>query len=405
MVNDKILIARENRRKKIIELAKKHNVVTLKANIPGENKSLLEAYLTVNYFINKVVGFGASFVELENSEDGVTVYFTVSDGEEFKKKAQELEENNPLGRLVDIDVTPFGSERSLVRQRMRKCFLCDEYAFVCGRNKTHKVAELIRFFKDKSEEFFILLIESVISESMFSELNLENKFGLVTPTSNGSHNDLSYNVMAKAIEEIKTPLTKAFFIGLRADRLDNLTNKLISVGLECEEKMLSVTSGANAYKGFIFVGGVLLTALGYTLKNNGNDDDIYNNAKIICSNFTFPFDTFGAKAYNLGFGGIRKEGIEGFSTVKVAEKKLDKDSLSDVLKYIVGTLDDSVLYKRAKSIEKYNYFKKLISSSKGEEKNVTKECIDNNISIGGSADVLIASIMMKKFKEIFYFKV
>ena len=370
MVNDKILIARENRRKKVKIIAEKTSAVTLKANIPGDDKNLPEGYLIVNYFIKKVMALGAKFIELEDSQDGVTVYFSAEDGKKIKNIAQDLEENHPLGRLIDIDVTPYLEETSLSRKRMRKCFLCDNPAFVCGRNKTHKTTELLRFFKEKTEEHIKPLIEKVILESMFSELNLENKFGLVTPTSNGSHTDLNYKIMSNAIE-----------------------------------KMLKATSGANAYKGFIFVGGVLLTSLGYTIRVNGTEDDVYNNAKIICDNFTYPLDTFGAVAHKSGFGGVREEGKKGFPNVKLAEKLLEENNLNKVLIYIISNLEDSVLYKRAKTEERYNYFKNLISTSLSNQEEVTKKCIENNISVGGSADVLIASVMMKKIKQIFYFKV
>ena len=84
MVNDKILIARENRRKKVKIIAEKTSAVTLKANIPGDDKNLPEVYLIVNYFIKKVMALGAKFIEIEDSQDGVTVYFSAEDGKKIK---------------------------------------------------------------------------------------------------------------------------------------------------------------------------------------------------------------------------------------------------------------------------------------------------------------------------------
>ncbi len=405
MVNDKILFSREARRKKVIYLAKNSDVVTLKANVPGENKNLKEANLLVNFFINKVLSLGAKLVDFELSEDGATAYFVTEKGEEIKGKAQELEETHPLGRLVDIDVTLKGKEQSLSRNKMRKCFLCDREAFVCGREKNHSISELLRFIKDKTNEHISELLENIISDSMFSELNLENKFGLVTPSSNGSHKDLSYAVMKGAIEAIKKSLIRAFFLGFIEENLDMLMAKLIPLGLECEEAMLRATKNSNAYKGFIFVGGLILASVGYTLRANGKVEDIFKNAGEIVKNFNFPNDTFGASFYKKGFGGIREEATKGFPTVKKAEEFLDKDNLHETLIFIVKNLDDSVLLKRAGSEERYNYFKDLIINSKYKEEEVTRECIKNNVSIGGSADVLIASCMVRKIKENFYFKV
>ncbi len=404
MVSDKILLAREERRKKIIAIAKGSDVVTLKANVPGDNKSLIEAHLLVKYFINKVLTLGTSLVDIDIGEDGITAFFTTENGEEVKRKAIVLEETHPLGRLIDIDVTLKGREESCSRGKMRKCFLCDREAFVCGREKTHSAVELLRFFVDKTNEHISFLIEKVIEESMLEELNLENKFGLVTPSSNGSHKDLNYKIMRNAIDEIKLPLSKAFFLGVREEDFHKLMDKLIPIGLECERAMLKVTDGANAYKGFIFVGGLLLASFGYTVKKGERAEDVYLNARKIAENFSFPTNTFGADFYKKGFGGVRGETLRGFPMVKDAESLLGKKTLHSVLEYIVSKLEDSVLYKRAKGDKGYEYFKNLIANAHEREELVTKECIENNISIGGSADVLIASCMVKKLKEIFYLR-
>ncbi len=404
MVIDMVLQAREDRRNKIKNLSLESDVVTVKANVPGTEKSLPQAILVVAHFIKEVQKIGAKLHSVDNGSDGVTAYFITQQGIKLKKEAERIEQTQDIGRLIDIDVTLKGEQKSLSRQNMRKCFLCDNPAFVCGRNRTHSQGELVKFFINSSDVYFSTIIEKVIEESMLAELDLENKFGLVTPTSNGSHSDLNYTVMKNAISAIKKPLGKAFFLSLTCNDEEGLMGKLIPIGLECEEKMLEVTFGANAYKGFIFIGGLLLASTALVIKNNGTKEEIFRKASEICKNFNFPNDTFGAKAFDAGFGGLRNEVKNGFLNVLGAEKFLQEHSLHQTLKFIVKNLDDSVLFKRAKSQEKYRYFKNLISNSINDGQ-VSKECIENGISIGGSADVLIACVMISKLEKLFYLRV
>ena len=403
MVNDKILLAREERRNILSTLTKSSDAVTLKANIPGENKNLIEANLLVNYFIKKISSFPLSLSEIIKSEDGTVAFFTTDKGEEIKKECVFIEENHPLGRLIDIDVTLKGQRESLSRGKMRRCFLCANPAFVCGREKRHTTSELLRFFADKTNEHISSIIEEVIEESMLKELNLENKFGLVCPSTNGAHQDLNYSIMKGAISVIKKPLAKAFFLGLRGEDINSIMQKLIPLGILCEEEMKKVTFNSNAYKGFIFVGGLLLASIGYVIKTDGCASDIYKNAGRIVESYAFPTNTFGAKAFKGGFGGVREEARKGFPSVKLVEEYLENNSLHSALIFALKNLEDSVLYTRAKSEERYNYFKNLITNSHGREGEVSAYCIENNISIGGSADVLIASVMVKKNKGNFLF--
>ncbi len=405
MVDDKILIARELRAQKIKELSQKSDTVTVKSNVPGWEKNIDSAHILSAYFIKRCAELGVYDIERLDGADGLTYFGKTADGKALKEKAVNLEQTHPIGRFIDIDITLKGEEKSLSRKDMRKCYLCDRPAFICGREKTHTTSQLLSFFNDKTQSYFENLIENIIKYSMLEELNLDDKFGLVTPTSNGSHTDLNYSVMVSAINAVNARLKDAFFIGFKAEKTDNLLDKLRPIGIECEDKMLSATDGANAYKGFIFVGGALLAAAGFCLKKGKPFSEIYNVCANICADLSTPLSTFGFSAYKNGFGGIRKQAKMGFPAVKKAKQLLENNSLITVLKNIVKSIDDSVLLKRAKSVERYEYFKNLISNcADGREKQVTKECIENNISIGGAADILIAALMLKKIEKTFYFE-
>ncbi len=407
MVNDGILEAREKRREEINKLAKTSNVLTVKANIPGFDKNLWVSNILISYFCKLCVNNGANVKSVQTGLDGTTVFCTVEDGEKAKDFTTTLEENHPIGRFIDLDVTLKDSDRSLSRQKKRKCFLCEQPAFVCGRNKTHSTSELIRFLTEKSQEFLLEVLSKLIEESVLFELDIEDKFGLVTPKSNGSHSDLSYNLMKASVTSFKEELAKAFFVGVNFESFDKMKEPLIKTGKSCEEKMLKATNGANSYKGFIFVGGALLCSVGYTLKKLQNFDRVFENVKNILNNFEQPKDTFGYKAINLGFKNALINGKEGFVAVKKALERADRIEPIQLLKYILKNTDDTVLLKRAGTNDRYNFFKALITNcpdDKKEQKRVSDICIENGISIGGSADLLIACTLMKKIKENFYFK-
>lgn len=411
-VIDKILTARDRRRAVISKMSQTSDVVSVKANIPGSNKNIPHAALLVSYFSQIIKNQHCPNIEMHGGFDGVWALGKVQSGEEFKKIAVNIEEAHPIGRFIDIDVTLCREKKSLNRASLRKCFLCDNPAFVCGRTGIHTPQELLSFFVSHTEDYFQNLMSDIVLESMMVELNLENKFGLVSPISSGSHNDLDYNIMKTAAEAISHPLSECFAVGLRAETTENMLAFLRPIGLSCEEKMLAVTCGANAYKGFIFVGGVLLAAIGYAIGKRLPFREVYRISAEICRDIEDapPIETFGYFAFKeCGFGGIRKHARRGFDVVKLAEERLrsdfNKTSLLTVLTTIVGKIEDTVLLKRANNMERYLYFKEMISTLKisntDELLGLNQLCEQENISIGGSADVLIAAVMMKKVRGIF----
>jgi triphosphoribosyl-dephospho-CoA synthetase len=77
-----------------------------------------------------------------------------------------------------------------------------------------------------------------------------------------------------------------------------------------------------------------------------------------------------------------------------------RETLLMTLIGLIRDVEDTVLLKRAESLDRYLYYRKLIGSITNfdEEriKEITRECIENNLSFGGSADLLIVTIFLKK---------
>lgn len=411
---ESILSDRENRSAVIKAAARSGDVVTVKANVPGGDKRIKESFLLVRHFTALALEKFGGGAELYDGADGLCAIIRAS-GKNLKQTAVELEQLCPAGRFVDIDVYLKGESHSLSRGYMRKCYICGEPAFVCARQKKHAESELLSVLKAQTRGYFSTQVYKTVKESLMAELDLKDKFGLVTPDSQGSHDDLDYALMIKAQNAIIPHLVNIFWAGFYADSCKGLLERLRPLGIEAEKAMYSAV-GVNAYKGFIFVGGLLLASVGFLISHGGGDfNTIFETVANICRGIEKEFGgkerTFGVEAYEkYRVTGARGHAEGGLRAVESAEKTLGDLSplnLKKTLCHIVGEIDDTVLLKRSRTFERYLYFKQKISSldlsdeAKTEELN--RECIENRISLGGSADVLAAAVMLKKFRKIIYF--
>lgn len=407
---DDILQAREDKSLLINEYLKEYaNVITLKANIPDVNKNIVEAYILTNIFKNILVSKNYTLISIHESQDGPFIVFTYKNKNVYDIKNQlvELEESHPLGRLIDIDV--YTLDGTLTRKKVRKCYLCNNSFHECRMKKRHSSDDLLHFIKTMVNDYLIKFINDAINTSMIKELDLHPKFGLVTPFSNGSHKDMNYKLMIKARDAIMPYFIDMFKIGYSIDFLESKFLKAKEIGILAELSMNKATNNINAYKGLIFILGLVIVSLGHALVNNQKYEPIYENIKVMCKDIYSDIDkldkTPGITYYqNYNFKGARGEAKEGLLSIKEIVKLLEKNNtlndevLTMSLINLLKSTDDSVLLKRSGSLEKYYFNKNLITSITKYEKRkieeITDYCINNNLSLGGCADLLIASIFI-----------
>ncbi len=406
-----ILTERENKINLIKDYLPFYDCVTLKANIPGNNKQIKEAYLLINIFHNKLKKNYVSFIYIDNA-DGPMYLYLYQKGRITKDELMKYEDKT-LGRFIDFDLFQNESDfiRSINRPTLRKCYLCDLDAFVCIRQKNHSLIELLSFIKKNIEDYLKKLIKKLILSSMMEELDLDPKFGLVTKLTNGSHADMNYEIMKRSQKAIVDDLIMMFFNGYYLNDLKEIFIENRRIGLLTEKKMLKVTNNVNTYKGLIFLLGQTLGALGYNLQNNLDFEEIFNNLKIMCKDLTKELnkgnDTFGKIAYQqYGIEGARGEIERGLPHVTEALSLYDvkKDKLKTLIYFIINA-DDTVFLKRCHSLNKYlevkNKFQNLNYNSESINK-LSNECIANNYSFGGCADLLIVTIFLKNIKDNLY---
>ena len=105
--------------------------------------------------------FLPEYEELKDLETGYEAYFLVDlPAEEAKRRACEIEDTHPLGRLMDIDVLHEASTeptrivgRADIGLPPRKCLLCENEVRYCMRAKTHSKEELLSRIEQILKEY------------------------------------------------------------------------------------------------------------------------------------------------------------------------------------------------------------------------------------------------------------
>lgn len=404
-----ILNARQKRAARTNKQQLMGNCMCIRANYPAEYKNNSNAILAINLAFNEIrKQIPLTNVKKYSSADGSYIIANFSIDEIKAKYIAIQVEEMPFGRCVDIDIykcnlsstdaLDLQISRRQLNKPARKCVICDSLAAVCVRNECHSRREVADKYDEILRNYLHKEISEIINDSFFCELDLEDKFGLVTPSSCGSHKDMNYSLLCSAIKAIVPFLTDIFIRCL----FEQLTvDEAKEIGISAFQQMNIVTSNVNAYKGAIYVIGSILYSAAVSIKCHGSLSGTFKYAAKLFGDIPAS-NTAGYRAYSAGIGGIRKEAASGYKSVRKAVKILNNDysqnNLRKVLCQIVKYTDDSVLYKRSNG--KYKYFKQLISScTENNLIDVNNECIANNISIGGSADLLIASIMYDKLSR------
>ncbi|MFA6627328.1 MAG: citrate lyase holo-[acyl-carrier protein] synthase [Bacilli bacterium] len=419
MNEDAVLLAREERLSYIqSKLRPNEAVICIKANIPGEFKNYKEAYTLIKIFeIECIHHFSILSKDFFESADGSYMIITIPFVEHIKKMLVNIETKHPLGRMIDLDYF-VSNEKSVSRQDLglppRKCYLCNKDAAICIREKTHSDKRIFTYIQTQVYSYVQDIIERMVIQSIKTELDLEDKFGLVTPSSNGSHSDMDYMLMMRSAKALLFSFTQMFWIGYDGTSLDTVYVQGKKQGISAEKLMFDVTNDINTYKGLIFILGLVLMSAGYALGHQQTMNDIYENIRIMSRHvFSEPnYHTFGEQAYQeFRIGGARQEAFLGFPTVRHAtEILLETSQITDEILHmtlidIIRLTDDTVLLKRAGSLEEYHRFKALITSITTYElktiKEVTEACIRGHISCGGAADILITALFLTAFSREF----
>ncbi|MGD9910446.1 MAG: triphosphoribosyl-dephospho-CoA synthase [Candidatus Izemoplasmatales bacterium] len=405
-----ILDAREERGILIHQLLQKSPIViSVKANIPGPDKNLVVAHLIVSLFTNLIHHLYKKEPVKYLSEDGPFSVFGLEDeGSLVKSQMIDMEETHPIGRYVDIDV--YSLQTEFHRDQPRKCYLCGDVAFHCAKANKHSLNEYINQINDDVSRYLMAKINQFIDESMLDELHLHPKFGLVTKDSPGSHKDMNYQMMVTAKNAIIPFLVKIYEYAFHSEEpIQFELFHIKAIGMAAEKAMYESTNHVNAYKGLIYHLGYGLFALGKVMKLHQSFDEIFEWLKNIGTDYEKNMkqapDSYGKQLFlDKGIGGARKEMAMGLPHVHEAMSYLvdnSRQSLYNALRYLIIHVEDTTLYKRAGFAQVQSIKNKFIDLDVTDEEAIsrlTNECIESQLTFGGSADLLVVSLFFNRIK-------
>lgn len=158
------LMLREQKERLIIDESREGTtLLTIRVNVPGRQKKypwsskihkyaceLLEKSLSLDSIEFEKIesNFASDYYEY------IAFYRIHALPMPVKKLAISLENDAIVGRLLDLDVYDTVG-KNLSRDGMniptRKCYLCDEPAFICGRSHKHTIEALHQFMILKAE--------------------------------------------------------------------------------------------------------------------------------------------------------------------------------------------------------------------------------------------------------------
>lgn len=240
---NEILFAREQKQLDIQMFLERYvTVLVLSINYPGPDKCNSYSKFVYNQASQKIKQLFK--IESEIYKEGYAGYYGVfglkEESGKAKLKSIELEDLWELGRLIDLDIYDYELgllNRIEFNKENRKCFICNQEAKICGRNRTHSVDELISYFQRSVNQYKRSYMEK---ENEIMELHRREK-GLLEMQS-------LFHV------ENKEDLSKAYTPGISAICKAIATNELVADEETIKGKMVAVISDGSAVLGLGDIG-------------------------------------------------------------------------------------------------------------------------------------------------------
>ncbi len=375
-------------------------LVVVKANMHGEDKrSLIQTIVACEgYFELKKLNI--SHHHYTYTVEGLIFYLSIDlPIEQIKRICVDIEENHPLGRLMDIDV--FNSHGQIFRRNLnldpRQCFICNEVAHICVREQTHPILDIENFIletfkKHLQADDMQVRWQRMIQTALIGELIKPLGYGCVTLSDQGSHSDMDALLFIESAHTVSMEISKAFIFSKDFKQLRE-------VGKIAEQKMFEMTNGINTHKGAIFL--MLLVMAG--LQHPDPVKHISGLCEDILSDFQVDDGSHGMhlhKQYGItGIRGLAKEGFEDLFTQGYPYFQLHP--IDDTfLRLIRENPDTTLMYRGGQSL--YNECRE---KAKRTENSVERIKFDRwmkiqGLSPGGSADMLSAILLIDLYSWI-----
>lgn len=248
------------------------------------------------------------------------------------------------------------------------------------------------------------LVADLAERALRLELDTTPKPGLVDRQDNGAHKDMDYALMSKSISALRPYLTR---LALESAK-DIDPAKIKEVGIEAEKAMLKVTGGVNTHKGALFCIGLSVAAASNLASATGSVQ-AYSFKELVsraASEIPSARGTHGAEVKRSfkavgALENARAAYPELFTDWLPYYRSLEGDPFRchKTLLHIMTTLDDTnILHRRGAeglAHAEAEAARLLEDFSESGLSSLNKDFIRENISPGGSADMLSLTIFIE----------
>lgn len=248
------------------------------------------------------------------------------------------------------------------------------------------------------------LVADLAERALRLELDTTPKPGLVDRQDNGAHKDMDYALMSKSISALRPYLTRLAVES--AKDIDPV--KIKEIGIEAEKAMLKATGGVNTHKGALFCIGLSVAAASYLASTTGSME-AYSFKELVsraASEIPSARGTHGAEAKRSfkavgALENARAAYPELFTDWLPYYRSLEGDPFRchKTLLHIMTTLDDTnILHRRGAeglAHAEAEAARLLEDFSESGLSSLNKDFIRENISPGGSADMLSLTIFIE----------
>lgn len=176
-------------------------------------------------------------------------------------------------------------------------------------------------------------IGTLAIRSLYREVALSPKPGLVSPVDSGSHADMDYRTFLRSLNALRGYFPAIARLGGRFPAFSSLQN----LGIAAETRMLAATGGINTHRGAIFNIGLLCAAAGALTA-----DGLALSAEAVCATVTALWgeailgtEESSCPSHGLevrrryGCGGARHEAANGFPSVREIGLPAYRQALAD----------------------------------------------------------------------------
>ena len=447
-----ILDAREDRvrRREALQKETRCPVLSMTMNIPGAVKDSPLIRRTFGTWLSRIrtefEAYSVAGPEVRLEKTGPEVLWVLRlPAQNLKKRCVLIEESDPAGRLLDLDVFDENGN-ALSRTELgfpeRPCIVCGAAGRACAAGQRHPLEDVRHeaerrmqdYFQRRDPEAFAGLAE----EALIKEVRVTPKPGLVDRRNNGSHKDMDLSLMEKSAKSLRPYFEACIRTGMNSasDTPEDTFLRLRKLGVEAENEMFSATGGVNTHKGAVYLFGILLGAFGRLwqadrlpspeemLREGGRiaaravEEDLERIREKAASSKGLAGETIekltaGERIFlEYGLKGARGEAQEGFPTIRetalpyLNTAGMTEKKLSQLLLRIISLGKDTNLIARGgmdTASQAVSEIRKLLQEGEADARTIESlddSFIRKNLSPGGSADLLAVSIFCKLVKTM-----